>query len=211
VQCDAEDLTYAMALRSFLRQDPDVIMVGEVRDAETADIALKAALTGHLVLSSLHTNDAAGAVLRLLNMGLESFIVASALRLVVAQRLVRRLCKECSTPMEIDVRTHPLTAPFERIQHLGRVTVREPRGCHACGGAGYRGRTGIFEVLRISSAIEDLVMRRASVSEIRLQAHRDGMRTLREAALAKVLLGETSLAEVLEHTVAVEIPVAVPA
>jgi type IV pilus assembly protein PilB len=211
VQCDAEDLTYAMALRSFLRQDPDVIMVGEVRDAETADIALKAALTGHLVLSSLHTNDAAGAVLRLLNMGLESFIVASALRLVVAQRLVRRLCKECSTPMEIDVRTHPLTAPFERLQHLGRVTVREPRGCHACGGAGYRGRTGIFEVLRISSAIEDLVMRRASVSEIRLQAHRDGMRTLREAALAKVLLGDTSLAEVLEHTVAVEIPVAVPA
>lgn len=211
VQCDAEELTYAMALRSFLRQDPDVIMVGEVRDAETADIALKAALTGHLVMSSLHTNDAAGAVLRLLNMGLESFVVASALRLVVAQRLVRRLCRECSAPNEIDVRTHPITAPFDRLHPHGRVTVREPRGCQACGGAGYRGRTGIFEVLRISSAIEDLVMRRASVSEIRRQAHRDGMRTLREAALAKVLLGETSLAEVLEHTVAVELPVAVPA
>jgi len=211
VQCDAEDLTYAMALRSFLRQDPDVIMVGEVRDAETADIALKAALTGHMVLSSLHTNDAAGAVLRLLNMGLESFIVASSLRLVVAQRLVRRLCKECKVPAEIDVRTHPLTAAYERLHHHGRVSIREPHGCPACGGAGYRGRTGIFEVLRMSPAIEDMVMRRASVSEIRLQAHRDGMRTLREAALAKVVAGETSLAEVLEHTVAVEIPVAVPA
>ncbi len=211
VQCDAEDLTYATALRSFLRQDPDVIMVGEVRDAETADIALKAALTGHMVLSSLHTNDASGAVLRLLNMGLESFIVASALRLVVAQRLVRRLCRECQAPIEIDVRTHPLTAPFERLHHHGRVTIGEPRGCQACGGAGYRGRTGIFEVLKISTGIEELVMRRASVSEIRLQAHHDGMRTLREAALAKVLAGETSLAEVLEHTVAVETPVAVPA
>jgi len=211
VQCDAEELTYAMALRSFLRQDPDVIMVGEVRDAETADIALKAALTGHMVLSSLHTNDAAGAVLRLLNMGLESFIVASSLRLVVAQRLVRRLCKECKVPLEIDVRTHPLTATYDRLHHHGRVSIREPRGCPACGGAGYRGRTGIFEVLRISPAIEDLVMRRAAVSEIRLQAFRDGMRTLREAALAKVMAGETSLAEVLEHTVAVDMPVAVPA
>jgi type IV pilus assembly protein PilB len=211
VQCNAEDLTYAMALRSFLRQDPDVIMVGEVRDAETADIALKAALTGHLVLSSLHTNDAAGAVLRLLNMGLESFIVASSLRLVVAQRLVRRLCRECRATTEIDVRTHPLTAAFERLHHHGRATIHEPRGCPACGGSGYRGRTGIFEVLRMSAAIEDLVMRRASVSEIRLQAWRDGMRTLREAALAKVLIGETSLAEVLEHTVAVDMPDAVPA
>ena len=211
VQCDAEDLTYAMALKSFLRQDPDVIMVGEVRDAETADIALKAALTGHMVLSSLHTNDAAGAVLRLLNMGLESFIVASALRLVVAQRLVRRLCKACRMPHEIDLRTHPLSAPFERLHHHGRGTVHEPHGCPACGGTGYRGRTGIFEVLKISPAIEDLVMRRASVSEIRLQAYRDGMRTLREAALVKVLSGDTSLAEVLEHTVAVDMPVAVSA
>ncbi len=211
VQCDADDLTYAMALRSFLRQDPDVIMVGEVRDAETADIALKAALTGHLVLSSLHTNDAAGAVLRLLNMGLESFIVASALRLVVAQRLVRRICKACMVPTEIDVRAHPLFAPLPRLHHHGRVTIGEPRGCPTCAGAGYKGRTGIFEVLKISAAIEDLVMRRASVSEIRVQACQDGMRTLREAALSKVLAGETSLAEVLEHTVAVDLPVAIPA
>jgi type II secretory ATPase GspE/PulE/Tfp pilus assembly ATPase PilB-like protein len=114
-------------------------------------------------------------------------------------------------PQEIDVRTHPLTASYERLHHHGRVTIREPHGCPACGGAGYRGRTGIFEVLKISAAIEDLVMRRASVSEIRSQAYRDGMRTLREAALSKVLAGETSLAEVLEHTVAVDMPVAVPA
>ena len=158
-----------------------------------------------------HTNDASGAVLRLLNMGLESFIVASALRLVVAQRLVRRLCADCKVPIEIDARSHALTAPYSRLHHHGRVTVFEPRGCPACGGAGYRGRTGIFEVLKISPAIEDLVMKRASVSEIRQQAWLDGMRTLREAALAKVLAGDTSLAEVLEHTVAVDTPVAVPA
>lgn len=213
VQCDAEGLTYALALRSFLRQDPDVIMVGEVRDAETADIALKAALTGHMVLSSLHTNDAAGAVLRLLNMGLEPFVVASALRLVVAQRLVRRLCRECKVPVEIDTATHPLTSAFERLRDRGRATVFEPHGCHACSGSGYRGRTGIFEVLRVTAGIEDLVMRRCSVSDVRRRARQDGMRTLREAALFKVLEGDTSMAEVTEHTVAVDeaAPVEVPA
>src|SRR5690606_32237134 len=170
---------YALALRSFLRQDPDVIMVGEVRDAETADIALKAALTGHMVLSSLHTNDASGAVLRLLNMGLEPFVVASALRLVVAQRLVRRLCRECGVPLEIDTATHPLTAGFPQIRERGVVTIFEPHGCPACSGTGYRGRTGIFEVLRVTPAIEDLVMRRASVSDVRACAREQGMRTLR--------------------------------
>ncbi len=204
VQCDAEQLTYALALRSFLRQDPDVIMVGEVRDAETADIALKAALTGHMVLSSLHTNDASGAVLRLLNMGLEPFVVASALRLVVAQRLVRRLCRECRVPMEIDTVTHPLTADYPSLRTHGVVTVFDARGCQACSGTGYRGRTGIFEVLRVTPAIEDLVMRRASVSDVRVRAREQGMRTLREAALLKVLEGETSMAEVIEHTVAIE-------
>ena len=114
-------------------------------------------------------------------------------------------------PLETDVRTHPLTASCERLHHHGRVTIREPRGCPACGGAEYRGRTGIFAVLRISPAIEDLVMRRASVAEIGLRACRDGMRTLREAALAQVVGGDTSLAEVLEHTVAIDTPVAVPA
>jgi type IV pilus assembly protein PilB len=204
VQCDASQLTYALALRSFLRQDPDVIMVGEVRDAETADIALKAALTGHMVLSSLHTNDAAGAVLRLLNMDLEPFVVASALRLVVAQRLVRRLCRECRVPTEIDTASHPLTSGFDRLRGHGTAQVFEPRGCPACLGTGFRGRTGIFEVLRVTPAIEDLVMRRASVSEIRVRARAEGMRTLREAALFKVLGGETSMSEVIEHTVAAE-------
>lgn len=204
VQCDADRLTYALALRSFLRQDPDVIMVGEVRDAETADIALKAALTGHMVLSSLHTNDASGAVLRLLNMGLESFVVASALRLVVAQRLVRRLCRACKVPVEIDTATHPLTAGFAHLRTRGNVTVFDAQGCNACTGTGYRGRTGIFEVLRVTPALEDLIMRRASVSDVRRQAHEQGMRTLREAALLKVLEGETSMAEVIEHTVAID-------
>jgi type II secretory ATPase GspE/PulE/Tfp pilus assembly ATPase PilB-like protein len=175
-----------------------------VRDAETADIALKAALTGHMVLSSLHTNDASGAVLRLLNMGLEPFVVASALRLVVAQRLVRRLCRQCKVPVEIDTAAHPLTSGFERLRNHGRVTVFEAHGCDACSGSGYRGRTGIFEVLRVTSGIEDLVMRRCSVSEVRQRARHDGMRTLREAALFKVLEGDTSMAEVIEHTVAVE-------
>ena len=140
-------------LRSFLRQDPDVVMVGEIRDAETADIALKAALTGHLVLSSLHTNDAPGAVLRLTNMGLEPFVVASALRLVVAQRLVRRLCAKCKRPLATssDALRPVLAAASPALaKAILAGHPHEPVGCAACSGSGYRGRVGIFEVLSVN-------------------------------------------------------------
>lgn len=195
VQCDEERVSFPMALRSFLRQDPDVLMVGEIRDAETADISLKSALTGHLVLSSLHTNDAPGAVLRLINMNLEPFLIASALRLVVAQRLIRRLCKKCRVEADAgaDKKLHGLPA---------RAKVYEPKGCPECSGSGYRGRVGIFEVLSVTERIEELIIERGSAASIRAQARADGMRTLREAGLKKIIEGETSIAEVLEHTIA---------
>jgi type IV pilus assembly protein PilB len=206
IQCSEESgLSYAAALRSFLRQDPDIIMVGEIRDAETADIALKAALTGHLVMSTLHTNDAPGAVLRLLNMGLEPFIVASALRLVIAQRLVRRLCRQCRrrlVPGSEAWRTQMAALPERARRLLGEGDVYEPVGCPACHGSGYRGRVGLFEVLSMTEEIEDCIIRRASVSEIRAAARHGGMRTLREAGWRLVAAGDTSVAEVLEHTVA---------
>ncbi|MFI5178387.1 MAG: GspE/PulE family protein [Vicinamibacterales bacterium] len=203
VHCDeASGVTFATALRSFLRQDPDVLMVGEIRDAETADIALKAALTGHLVLSTLHTNDSPGAVLRLINMNLEPFLIASALRLVVAQRLLRRLCVKCRRKVDQTTHTMVNALPASARALLANATIYEAAGCPACGGSGYRGRTGIFEVLRVTEGIEDLIIRRASVPALRAQARAEGMRTLREAGLRKVALGETSIAEVLEQTVA---------
>jgi type IV pilus assembly protein PilB len=206
VQCsEASGVTFATALRSFLRQDPDILMVGEIRDAETADIALKAALTGHLVLSSLHTNDAPGAVLRLLNMNLEPFLIASSLRLVVAQRLVRRLCPGCRRPVRQGSEHESLL--LAALTPVGRRLVRgaviwEPAGCPACQFSGYRGRVGIFEALRISERIEELIVARASTGAIRACARQEGMRTLREDGLLKVARGETSIAEIVEHTVA---------
>ncbi len=210
VQCDeSKGVTYALALRSFLRQDPDVMMVGEIRDTETADIALKAALTGHLVLSTLHTNDAPGAVLRLINMDLEPFVIASSLRLIVAQRLVRKLCPQCKRVMTRDrdgrVDVPPvmraMVTQLESMRPGVPLQIYEPVGCAACGSSGYRGRTGIFEMLRVTPAIEELILARATASEVRHKARTEGMHTLRDAGLAKVLAGETSLAEVLEHSI----------
>jgi type IV pilus assembly protein PilB len=202
VQCHQDGLTFAAALRSFLRQDPDVLMVGEIRDSETADVALKAALTGHLVLSTLHTNDAAGAVLRLINMDLEPFVIASALRLVVAQRLIRRLCGACKRPsVAADQRLLELAA-LSGVSLPSGTQACERNGCASCGGSGYRGRTGIFEVLRVSERIEELVLARASALEIRDAARAEGMRTLRDAALLRAATGETSIEEVLQHTIA---------
>jgi type IV pilus assembly protein PilB len=205
VQCsEGSGLTYSSVLRSFLRQDPDVVMVGEIRDAETADIGLKAALTGHLVLSSLHTNDAPGAILRLTNMGLEPFVVASALRLVVAQRLVRRLCTKCKRPLATSsdaLRPVLANASPALAKAILAGHPHEPVGCPACTGSGYRGRVGIFEVLSVNDKIEDLIIRRAPASDIRKAAREAGMRTLREAGWFMVASGQTSISEVLEHTV----------
>jgi len=201
VPCDeARGVSFATALRSFLRQDPDVIMVGEIRDVETADIALKAALTGHLVLSTLHTNDAPGAIVRLINMNLEPFVVASALRLVLAQRLIRRLCPNCKTP---DDRPE---AAFDAMglgaQVLAGRTVYKAAGCPQCLQTGFRGRIAIHEALKMTPAIEELILTRGAASAVRQAARESGMRTLRESAVMLVADGITSLDEAVENTVA---------
>ncbi len=199
VHCGEETgLTFASALRSFLRQDPDVILVGEIRDKETADIALKASLTGHLVMSTLHTNDAPSTILRLLNMDLDPYMVGSAVRLVLAQRLVRRLCGKCKKPA-----APKSSASFSTVESaiLKGATLFEAGGCEECGGTGYRGRRGIYEALVVTDEIEDLIARKASVVELRDLAMKQGMRTLRESGLAVAALGETSVDEVLANTV----------
>ncbi|MDR7545469.1 MAG: ATPase, T2SS/T4P/T4SS family [Armatimonadota bacterium] len=185
-------LTFASGLRGFLRQDPDIIMVGEIRDEETARIALHAALTGHLVLSTLHTNDAPGAAVRLVDMGVEPFLVASALLGVVAQRLVRVLCERCREPIPLpdDLARTAASAEGEA------PTVYRPRGCEFCEGTGYRGRVGLFEIMLVSPQIRDLIARNAPASELAQQAAADGMYTLYDDGLAKALAGVTSLEEV---------------
>ena len=194
----AVGLTFAAALRSFLRQDPDVIMVGEIRDLETAQIAIQASLTGHLVLSTLHTNDASGAVTRLVDMGVEPFLIASSLEAVLAQRLVRRICKNCRTPYE---------PPAALLQQLGIDPVdignREffyGRGCDQCNNTGYKGRMGVYEWLRLSEAVRDLVVARASSMVIKQKALEQGMRTLRDDGLRSIFDGATSIEEIIKYT-----------
>ncbi len=188
-------LTFAVGLRHILRQDPDVIMVGEIRDKETAEIAIRAALTGHLVFSTLHTNDAAGAVTRLLDMGIEPFLVSSSVEGLVAQRLVRRLCQVCRRPLRVDEAfLRKIGFPIGRL--AGR-TLYEPAGCEECRGTGFRGRTGIYEILVMSDAIRSLVTARASANEIKAEAIRRGMRTLRDDGWTKALDGVTTIEEVL--------------
>ncbi len=188
-------LTFASALRTFLRQDPDIIMVGEIRDFDTAEIAIRASLTGHLVFSTLHTNDAAGAITRLIDMGVEPFLVASAVEAIVAQRLVRRLCESCRAPLPID---SPVIArqglPSEL---LGSAHPFSSVGCEKCRTTGFRGRTGIYEILRMSEEIEPLVIARESTSAIREKALSEGMRTLRDDGMRKALEGITTIEEVL--------------
>jgi type IV pilus assembly protein PilB len=187
------DLTFSSALRSILRQDPDVVMIGEIRDAETAEIAIQAALTGHLVLSTLHTNDAAGAITRLIDMGIPPFLIASSLGLVVAQRLVRLLCPQCKKEFSVPQETQKeLGLPIQPDLHCFK-----PVGCGHCDNSGYRGRVAIYEMLPISDAIEALIMEKASSHAIYRQAQKEGLVSLREAGLAKVIAGTTSLDEVL--------------
>jgi type IV pilus assembly protein PilB len=188
-------LTFAAALRSILRQDPNVIMVGEIRDGETAEIAIRAALTGHLVFSTLHTNDAPSAITRLIDMGVEPFLVASSVRMILAQRLLRRLCEECKTPLGITREEKDNLCEIE----CG-TEYYSSRGCTECHNSGYRGRTAVYEVMSIQNGLSDMIARSSTASELRTQARVNGMSTLREAALNKARRGQTSLAEVLRET-----------
>ncbi len=188
-------LTFAAALRSFLRQDPDIVMVGEIRDGETAEIGIRAALTGHLVFSTLHTNDAPSTISRLTDMGIPPFLVASATKLIMAQRMLRTICQKCKEPVDV---------PQEQLIDLGvpddqvdKFQVFDGKGCNECNDTGMKGRTGIFEVMPISSTIERMILESASVPAIREQACKEGMLTLRHAALKKLERGLTNIEEVM--------------
>jgi len=193
---DSIGLSFATCLRSFLRQDPDVIFVGEIRDFETAEIAVKAALTGHLVLSTLHTNDAPSTPNRLLDMGVEPFLVASSLKMVIAQRLVRLICPGCKRPTD----SAPLSALVEigfTTQEAKSLTLYHGVGCDECAGTGYRGRTAIFECMPIDDPMREVILERASTGKVRQAARRRGMATLAEAGLDRVREGVTTIEEVL--------------
>jgi type IV pilus assembly protein PilB len=190
-------LTFAAALKAFLRQDPNIIMVGEVRDLETASIATKAALTGHLVMSTLHTNDAASSVNRLIDMGIEPFLVSSSVMLIVAQRLVRRICEKCKQPVNMHE---------EALRELGinespgELTLFEAKGCGGCNDTGYKGRLGLYEVMEVTPHIREQIIERASTASMKNTAMEQGMMTLRMDGLDKFKKGQTSLAEVLRET-----------
>ena len=195
---EAVGMTFGKALRSFLRQDPDIIMVGEIRDLETAQIAIKASLTGHLVMSTLHTNDAPGAVTRLIDMGMEPFLISSTLMAVLAQRLVRTICKSCQTPFEptedqlVLLNLSPLDLG-DKVFHYGR-------GCSACNDTGYKGRKGIFELLIISEAVRTLINERAPTVVLRQKAVELGMVTLRDDGLRSIFEGATTIEEIVKYT-----------
>jgi type IV pilus assembly protein PilB len=193
-------LNFAAALRSFLRQDPDIIMIGEIRDFETAEIAIKAALTGHLVLSTLHTNDAPSTITRLLNMGVEPFLVTASVQLVQAQRLVRKICAACK---------QPTPTPKDELKSLGAtdeeietVTCQRGVGCQVCSGSGYKGRVALYEVMPFKDALKELVLQGAAAVEIKAEAIRQGMRTLRMSGVRKICQGVTSVDEIARITAA---------
>ena len=199
IQANAEiGYTFARALRAILRQDPDVIMIGEIRDLETAEIAVQSALTGHLVLSTLHTNDAVSAFTRLVDMGVEPFLVATSVRAVQAQRLVRQLCKHCSQPTEV------LPAVARLLEHIEDTDLepdwRKPVGCVKCQGTGYRGRLGIYELVDVSSEMQELIISGATAEKMRALATEQGGRSLREDGLLKARAGHTSVEEVVRVT-----------
>ncbi len=194
-------LTFASALRAFLRQDPDIIMVGEIRDKETAQIAIEASLTGHLVFSTVHTNDSAGAVTRLVEMGIEPFLVSSSLMAVMAQRLVRRVCKECREPYEPTAEEiAKLGMSMDRFRALGGGTVYRARGCPACNRVGYRGRSGVYELLVLDDDIRQLILKNVDSGTVKKKAMEKGMLTLLDDGALKIARGETTIAEVLSVT-----------
>jgi type IV pilus assembly protein PilB len=193
-------LNFAMSLRAFLRQDPDIIMVGEIRDFETAEIAVKAALTGHLVLSTLHTNDAPATISRLLNMGVEPFLITASVNLVLAQRLARKVCVDCK---RID--------PFEKEallemgfteEQAATAEIRKGAGCQTCSGTGYKGRVALYEVMRFSDELKERVLQGASSAELKVEAIKRGMSSLRMSGIRKVLEGVTTPEEIMRVTMA---------
>ena len=193
-------LNFAAALRSFLRQDPNIVLVGEIRDFETAEIAIKAALTGHLVLSTLHTNDAPSTISRLMNMGIEPFLVATSVNLIQAQRLIRRICKDCK-------KDHP--TPTEALIEIGfseeesrKIKTYKGRGCPSCNDTAYKGRIGLYEVMEVTDEIRELILIGACSLELRKKSVEDGMITLRESGLQKIRNGVTTTEEVLRVTAA---------
>ncbi len=194
-------LTFAAALRSFLRQDPNIILVGEIRDFETTEIAIKAALTGHLVLSSVHTNDAPSTISRLLNMGIEPFLVATSVHLICAQRLIRKICNDCKTEIKLPVQTL-INIGFPQDE-ARNIRTFKGEGCKSCNGTGYRGRVGVYEVMEISEDIQELILVGASAREIKKRAVEEGMLTLRESGLVKIKAGLTTIDEVLRETVVI--------
>jgi type IV pilus assembly protein PilB len=192
-------LNFAAALRAFLRQDPNIILVGEIRDFETAEIAVKAALTGHLVLSTLHTNDAPSTISRLMNMGIEPFLVATSVNLICAQRLVRRICSNCKT--ELEVPEQALIDAGYSPEEVKTVKIYHGKGCTTCNKGGYKGRTGLYEVMEINDELRELILVGASALELKKKAIEQGMITLRRSGLIKVSLGHTTMEEVLRETV----------
>jgi len=195
-------LNFAAALRSFLRQDPNIILVGEIRDFETAEIAIKASLTGHLVLSTLHTNDAPSTISRLMNMGVEPFLVATSVNIICAQRLVRRICVNCKQPDPHQPPKDALAkAGFTEEEVSRGVTLMKGMGCDVCGKKGYKGRVGLYEVLEMSETLKDMILTGASAIELREQAVKEGMLTLRRSGCRKVIDGVTTIEEIIRETV----------
>jgi type IV pilus assembly protein PilB len=193
-------LNFATALRSFLRQDPNIIMVGEIRDFETAEIAVKAALTGHLVLSTLHTNDAPSTVSRLLNMGVEPFLVTASVNLILAQRLARKICSECKQPIETNVKA--LMDLGVKADVANKLQMFKGSGCRTCSNTGYKGRIAIYEVMPFTEPLKELVLQGASTAEVKAEAIRGGMKSLRMSGIEKLVAGITTVEEVLRVSVA---------
>jgi type IV pilus assembly protein PilB len=192
-------LNFAAALRSFLRQDPNIILVGEIRDFETAEIAIKAALTGHLVLSTLHTNGAPETISRLMNMGIEPFLVATSVHLICAQRLVRRVCVACAEPVEVPYQT--LLDAGLTPEEAKSAKLLKGRGCELCHNTGYKGRTGLYEVMAIDEELKELILVGASTMELKKKAIEKGMITLRRSGLIKAMAGLTTLEEIARETI----------
>ena len=197
---DEIGLNFAMALRAFLRQDPDVLMVGEIRDFETAEIAVKAALTGHLVLSTLHTNDAPATISRLLNMGVEPFLITASVNLVLAQRLARKICSDCKTAIKLE------PSVLEEIgfnpEQVAKAQLMKGAGCRTCNGSGYKGRVALYEIMRFNDSLKEMVLKGSSTAELKAAAIKTGMLTLRMSGIRKVLDGVTTTEEILRVTMA---------